>query len=99
MRQQQSLAGSWQFKLDPDGTLGVDTLETDQQIPVPMPWQAAFPELQQYSGYAWYRTTILIDKDWLNGDILLNFGAVDYWCQVFINRKLPDSPDRRRRRM
>jgi hypothetical protein len=53
-----------------------------------MPWQAAFPELQHYSGYAWYRRTIDLDEARLSGEVLLHFGAVDYWCQVFINGQL-----------
>jgi hypothetical protein len=88
MRMQRSLAGVWQFQLDPEGTLNIETLTPDREIPVPMPWQAAFPDLQQYSGYAWYRTTLTLDDDWLGGTLLLTFGAVDYWCQIFINRQL-----------
>src|SRR5689334_11806453 len=88
MRQSRSLAGSWQFQLDPDGTLTVDTLAPDREIQVPLPWQAAFPDLQQYSGYAWYRRYIELDDDWLGGQLLLRFGAVDYWCQVYVNGSL-----------
>ncbi len=88
MRLQRSLAGPWQFQLDPSGTLTVDSLAPDREIPVPMPWQAAFPDLQQYSGYAWYRRMLDIDADWLKGELLLRFGAVDYWCQVFVNGEM-----------
>ncbi len=90
MRTQHSLGGLWQFQLDPQGTLQVETLAPDRQITVPLPWQAAFPDLQQYSGYAWYRTTIAVDEAALRGRLLLTFGAVDYWCQVFVNRQLVD---------
>src|SRR5436190_16480282 len=88
MRQQRSLAGTWQFQLDPEGRLSVESLAPDLEIPVPMPWQAAFPHLQQYSGYAWYRVDIDLDESWLLGELLLHFGAVDYWCQVFVNGQL-----------
>ena len=88
MRMERSLAGSWQFQLDPDGTVRVDTLTPDRQIHVPMPWQAAFPELETYSGYAWYRTELDLDAVWLAGDLLLTFGAVDYWCEVYVNGRL-----------
>src|SRR5262249_9687295 len=43
MRQTISLAGQWQFQLDPAGTLTPAALAPDQEIPVPLPWQAAFP--------------------------------------------------------
>jgi hypothetical protein len=84
----RSLAGTWQFELDPTGSLTPATLAPDRQIPVPLPWQAAFPDLQQYSGYAWYRTTIDLTDEWLGGEVLLRFGAVDYWCQVYVNGHL-----------
>ena len=88
MRRTVALSGTWDFQLDPDGTLGVDTLAPDREIPVPLPWQAAFPELQEYSGYAWYSRTFEVESDWLEGEALLRFGAVDYWCQVFVNGAL-----------
>ena len=55
---------------------------------MPLPWQAAFPDLQSYSGYAWYRREFELPADWLAGEVLLHFGAVDYWCQVFVNGQL-----------
>lgn len=88
MRPQRSLAGHWQFQIDPNDLINIDTLAPDRTIPVPLPWQAAFPELQPYSGYAWYRHEFDLDESWLAGELLLHFGAVDYWCQVFVNGHL-----------
>jgi hypothetical protein len=85
MRQTRSLNGMWQFQVDPQGTLTPNTLTPDRQIPVPMPWQVVFPELQQYGGYAWYRVGFDIPHEWLGGDLRLRFGAVDYWCEVYVN--------------
>lgn len=85
MRNKQSLAGSWQFKLDPEGSLRVQDLAPDRTIEVPMPWQAAIPELEKYSGYAWYQREINLTQDWLTPHLLLTFGAVDYWCEVYVN--------------
>jgi hypothetical protein len=85
MRKQRSLSGSWQFKLDPEGTLRVHDLAPDQTIQVPMPWQAAFPEMEKYSGFAWYSLEVELTEDWLTSHLLLTFGAVDYWCEVFVN--------------
>lgn len=85
MRLERSLAGQWEFQLDPNGTLDIEELNPPHSIPVPLPWQAALPELQHYSGYAWYRQTIDLDSTWLAGEVLLKFGAVDYWCEVFVN--------------
>src|SRR6478735_8558221 len=88
MRNERSLSGAWEFQLDPDGSLTVDSLTPDRQIQVPMPWQAAFPELQRYSGYGWYRRAIEFGEEWFGGEVLLRFGAVDYWCQVFVNGQM-----------
>lgn len=85
MRQSLSLSGNWQFQLDPNGELSPETLSPDREITVPLPWQAAFPELARYSGYAWYKRSFDLREEWLKGDLLLRFGAVDYWCRVFLN--------------
>ncbi|HEX2619688.1 MAG TPA: glycoside hydrolase family 2 TIM barrel-domain containing protein, partial [Phototrophicaceae bacterium] len=85
MRQILSLAGAWQFQPDPDNQLSVHNLTLSRSIPVPLPWQAAFADMQMYSGYAWYQRDFELDAAWLSGEILLNFGAVDYWCEVFVN--------------
>jgi hypothetical protein len=83
MRELRSLAGQWEFQLDPDGQLRVENVQFERTIPVPMPIQAAFPELSRYSGYVWYQRTFAADAG--DGELLLDFGAVDYWCQVFVN--------------
>lgn len=57
IRSIRPLGGTWHFQLDPDETLSVTNLDPDREIPVPMPRQAAFPDLASYSGYAWYRTS------------------------------------------
>ena len=88
MRHHRSLSGTWQFQIDPTGSATLDSLQPDREIAVPMPWQAALPELERYSGYAWYRRTFQLDETWLAGEVLLQFGAVDYWCQVFLNGRL-----------
>lgn len=81
----QSLSGNWLFQPDPAAVLTADTLRPTQRIPVPLPWQAAFPEMERYGGYAWYQRSFEIGAEWLDGEVLLTFGAVDYSCEVFIN--------------
>ena len=90
MRQVRSLNGQWQFALDPANTLTPASFEPQTSITVPMPWQVARPELEQYSGYAWYGYELTLDQATLDnpGEVLLHFGAVDYWCQVFVNNEL-----------
>jgi hypothetical protein len=88
MRQVRSLAGLWQFQLDPQGSLEISKFKAEREIQVPLPWQVAFPDLQQYSGYAWYRREFELNEADLAGELLLHFGAVDYWCQVFVNGEM-----------
>ena len=88
MRNERSLSGVWGFQVDPHGDVTVASLNPDRHIQVPLPWQAAFPDLQRYSGYAWYSRSFDLEEDWLCGEVLLHFGAVDYWCQVYVNGRL-----------
>ncbi len=85
MTQARSLAGIWDFQPDPQAEFTPDHVSFTRTIPVPLPWQAAFPDLARYSGYAWYQRTFVLDDDWLAGEVLLTFGAVDYLCNVYIN--------------
>jgi len=85
IQQTCSLNGTWGFHPDPTGDLTLATFIPSRSIPVPLPWQAAFPDLQRYSGWAWYQRTFEIDLGWLKDEVLLTFGAVDYWCAVYIN--------------
>jgi hypothetical protein len=85
MRKVYSLSGEWSFQLDPDGLLNLESFQPERTIPVPMPIQAAFPELQRYSGHMWYQRTFTLSDADLGGELLLEFGAVDYWCQVYVN--------------
>ncbi len=85
MRLSRSLAGKWQFQLDPEGNLRPETLQPDCEITVPLPWQTEYPALREYKGYGWYQRVFDLTDAWLDGEILLHFGAVDYWCRVYIN--------------
>ena len=51
MRFKQTLAGSWQFHLDPGGLIHVDNRTADRVIRVLRPGQAAFAELGNDNGY------------------------------------------------
>jgi hypothetical protein len=57
IRQQTILDGEWEFFPDPQQSLTVETLHSQdgRSIQVPGPWQAQFEDLRDYSGVAWYR--------------------------------------------
>jgi hypothetical protein len=52
---------------------------------VGLSWNAQFPELRNYMGAAWYRTHFELPVFRETQHVLLKFGAVDYFCEVFVN--------------
>lgn len=97
-RQRISLDGTWEFFPDPERRLSPHDLAQygpPRPIRVPGPWQAQFDDLRDYSGVAWYRTTIDV-TDWraerdgapVPTAVYLCFGAVDYHTTVWLNGQL-----------
>ena len=89
-----SLDGQWQFF--PTNTifssskipLELATLGENQGnlITVPAPWQAD-PRFHNYNGPAWYQREFEISTEWFGPGrvIILGFGAVDYFAEVWVN--------------
>jgi beta-galactosidase/beta-glucuronidase len=79
------LDGAWDFQIDPSDGDDVCAIATWRTAQVPMPWQAQFDDLRQFSGVAWYRRRFDFDGN-LNGKAaILHFGAVDYQATVWLN--------------
>lgn len=76
VRQSVSLDGLWDFRHESD----VDW----RQSPVPMPWQAVFPDLRQSFGRATYRRNFA-RPDMQGRVAVLCFGAVSYFATVRLN--------------
>ena len=76
-----SLDGQWYFS--PTKILNPDNCP---QIIVPAPWQAD-ARFRDHIGEAWYQREIEIPADWLEPGrvIMLGFGAVDYFAEVWLN--------------
>jgi beta-galactosidase/beta-glucuronidase len=89
--QSVQLERGWQFRADQTATLKISDLGNAtgwRDVRVGLSWNAQFADLRDYMGVAWYRTTFAAPD--LNGGrrALLHFGAVDYYCEVFVNGKL-----------
>jgi hypothetical protein len=91
-RDRLSLDGTWNFWCDPDGkALGCNTVANLpktgwRRAVVPAPWQAQFKDLCMRGGTAWYRRTFETPSAWSGEQsVLLHFGAVDYYAQVWLN--------------
>ena len=88
----QNLNGEWQFEID-HGKTGEarglhlnDTVLADS-IVVPFCPESNLSgvEYTDFMASVWYKRTITITKEQLNGRVVLHFGAVDYECTVYVN--------------
>ncbi|MCX6343508.1 MAG: glycoside hydrolase family 2 [Armatimonadetes bacterium] len=64
--------------------------EFDKQILVPYPVESALSgvgHMIQPTERIWYKRTVDIPKAWSGKNVLLNFGAVDWDCVVYVNGK------------
>ncbi len=86
----QSLDGAWRFVPDPEMSISYMSVRSsgkDREITVPSCWEAAFPDLIDYDGTAWYWRDFHLPERWNGKRIILTFHAVDYEATVWVNRK------------
>lgn len=83
-----SLDGEWQFAVDSSAAFSIDNVRKHaswRTAQVPLSWQAQFTDLRDYQGVAWYRKTLMLPRLKADETVLLEFGAVDYVAEVFVN--------------
>lgn len=85
MRRRLSLDGAWQFQFDPTDCAELDGITDWREAIVPMPWQAEFDDLREQAGTAWYRRTVHVPPEWADRSVILHFGAVDHYAQIWLN--------------
>ncbi len=76
LRPSISLDGTWTFQFGD---------ETPQQIQVPAPWESQRPDLRGRAGTAIYERTFSVPAAFEGQQVLLRFGAVDYFTEVWVN--------------
>ncbi|MBN1922481.1 MAG: glycoside hydrolase family 2 [Anaerolineae bacterium] len=78
-RTRLSLDGTWDFWREA-------APETVLTVNVPAPWQAT-AELRDFNDAGWYRCGLNLPATWLAEErvIILHFGAVDYFAEVWLN--------------
>ncbi len=89
------LNGAWEFQFD-DKNAGlsekwyVQKAALQKLIVVPYCFQSKLSGIADTSFHdiMWYRRLFRIPPDWTGRHVRLNFGAVDYRCQVWINGEL-----------
>lgn len=89
--QWKNLNGTWTYSFD-FGNSGLakgfhKSKGFDDPILVPFCPESELSgvEYKDFINHIWYHREILIPKEWGNKRIQLNFGAVDYICEVFID--------------
>ena len=82
----KNLNGLWNYAIT---TADASTPEKcDGKILVPYPVESSLSGVGRTVGAdsaLWYSTTFDIPRQWKKKDVLLNFGAVDWRCQVWVN--------------
>ncbi len=80
-----NLNGLWQYKSGSQG----DSVPIGQtlagQILVPYPVESALSGVMEHHDRLWYRRTFTVPAAWHGKHTLVNFGAVDYEAEVFVN--------------
>lgn len=81
-----SLNGTWEFLPDPKDQFRPDALpERMGTIQVPGNWEAQISKGAEAFGRAWYRRRLQTPLEWAGRAVFLRFGAVNYYCQVWVN--------------
>ena len=82
----QNLNGEWEYAIKPVGD--VEPATFDGKILVPFAVESSLSGVQKEVGEnseLWYKRTFSVPSAWKNKDIMLNFGAVDWKADVFVN--------------
>ena len=86
-----NLNGLWQFAFDDEDKGEIEGWQKkpslDRKITVPFPYQSKLSGIEDpgFHDVIWYRRIFRLPKGWVRKRVLLNFGAVDYACKVWVN--------------
>ncbi|MDF9831722.1 sugar-binding domain-containing protein [Parabacteroides sp. PF5-6] len=81
-----NLNGLWDYAIKPQGQ--IEPTAFDGKILVPFAIESALSGVQKEVGdqnELWYKREFTVPANWKNKDVVLNFGAVDWKADVFIN--------------
>jgi len=81
-----NLNGEWEYSIQAKGQMEPVTFEG--KILVPFAVESSLSGVQKKVGKdneLWYKRTFTVSSSWKNKDIILNFGAVDWMADVYIN--------------
>lgn len=81
-----NLNGEWEYAIKPKGE--VEPASFDGNILVPFAVESSLSGVQKEVGdrnELWYKRTFNVPSNWKNKDVVINFGAVDWKADVFVN--------------
>ncbi|MFK0115685.1 PA14 domain-containing protein [Streptomyces sp. NPDC090994] len=84
----RNLNGSWQFAAAEAGEQPPVGKKLKERILVPYPVESQLSGIERHEDRMWYRRTFTVPKDWKVGSqqrLQLNFGAVDWQSEVYVN--------------
>ncbi|AJP05078.1 glycosyl hydrolase family 2 [Streptomyces cyaneogriseus subsp. noncyanogenus] len=84
----RNLNGRWQFAAAEPGEQPPFGRTLAERILVPYPVESQLSGVQRHEDRMWYRRTFTVPDDWHIGSgkrLMLNFGAVDWHSQVWVN--------------
>ena len=84
-KQWQNLNGLWDYAITPKDAAPA---KFDGKILVPFPVESALSGVGRVLDYRhslWYAREFSIPQEWRGKNVILNFGAVDWLCEVFVN--------------
>nr|WP_202538445.1 PA14 domain-containing protein [Streptomyces sp. SID8379] len=86
----QNLNGNWEFAAAKAGDPVPVGKKLGEKILVPYPVESQLSGIERHEDRMWYRRTFTVPKDWKVGSgkrLQLNFGAVDWKSEVYVNGK------------
>lgn len=82
-----NLNGIWQFQPGLSVTEAQPKGKLSSKILVPFPVESAISGIMKHHDKMWYRRTFKVPANWNGQRLLVHFGAVDYECEVFVNKQ------------
>jgi hypothetical protein len=86
--QRLELEDGWEILVDSTGRMPYEAAQSAsgwRGARVGLSWNVQFEDLRDYMGAAWYRLRFKLPEFSDTRHVLLKFGAVDYFCEVFLN--------------
>ncbi|BCM90604.1 beta-galactosidase BoGH2A [Abditibacteriota bacterium] len=82
-----NLNGIWEYQSGAEGDTVPVGKKLTSEICVPYPVESALSGVMEHHDRLWYRRSFTVPSSWKNKQVKINFGAVDYESEVFINGK------------